>query len=52
MSLLPSSPDISPDGDPRVVGVDSEDADELLAALGSETARQIVAGSSWSAATI
>jgi len=43
VSLLPSSPDISPDGDPRVVGVDSEDADELLAALGSETARQIVA---------
>jgi len=43
VSLLPSSPDISPDGDPRVVGVDSEDADELLAALGSETARRIVA---------
>ncbi|MDZ7745156.1 MAG: winged helix-turn-helix domain-containing protein [Halobacteriales archaeon] len=43
MSLLPSSPDISPDGDPRVVGVDSEDADDLLAALGSETARSIVA---------
>ncbi|KAB7516086.1 helix-turn-helix domain-containing protein [Halosegnis rubeus] len=43
MSLLPSSPDISSDGDPRVVGVDSEDADDLLAALGSETARSIVA---------
>lgn len=43
MSLLPSSPDISPDGDPRVVGLDSEEADELMAALSSSTARRILA---------
>lgn len=43
MSLLPSTPDVSADGEPRVVGVDSEDADELLAALSSDTARRIVA---------
>jgi DNA-binding transcriptional ArsR family regulator len=43
VSLLPSTPDVSADGDPRVVGVDSEDADELLAALSSDTARRIVA---------
>ncbi|MFC7176427.1 ArsR/SmtB family transcription factor [Halosegnis marinus] len=43
MSLLPSTPDVSADGDPRVVGVDSEDADELLAALSSKTARRILA---------
>jgi DNA-binding transcriptional ArsR family regulator len=43
VSLLPSTPDVSADGEPRVVGVDSEDADELLAALSSATARRIVA---------
>ena len=43
MSLLPSSPDVSPDGDPRVVGLDSEEADELMTALSSSTARRILA---------
>jgi DNA-binding transcriptional ArsR family regulator len=43
MSLLPSSPDVSPDGDPRVVDLDSEEADELMAALSSSTARRILA---------
>mgnify|MGYP002760915380 CR=1 FL=1 len=42
MSLLPSSPDISPDGEPRVVGLDSEEADDLMAALSSGTARRIL----------
>jgi len=42
--LLPSEPDIDDDdGEPRVVGVDSEDADELLAALSSGTARKLIA---------
>jgi DNA-binding transcriptional ArsR family regulator len=42
--LLPSEPDIeSGDGEPRVVGVDSEDADRLLAALSSGTARDLLA---------
>jgi DNA-binding transcriptional ArsR family regulator len=41
--LLPSIPDASPeDREPRVVGVDDEDADDLIAALGSETAREIL----------
>ncbi|WP_162224645.1 ArsR/SmtB family transcription factor [Halorussus amylolyticus] len=42
--LLPSSPDPSAGdgGDPRVIGVDSEDAADLLAALQSETAREIL----------
>ncbi|MUV85488.1 helix-turn-helix domain-containing protein [Natronomonas sp. CBA1123] len=43
MSLLPSSPDVSPDGEPRVVGLDSEEADDLMAALSSTTARQLLA---------
>ena len=45
MGLLPSEPDLSGDTDtgPRVVGVDSEDADALLSALSSETARRILA---------
>ncbi len=45
MSLLPSKPDASPseDAGPRVIGVDSEDADEVLSALSSETARNILA---------
>lgn len=43
--LLPSSSDVSgPVGDgPRVVGIDSDDAEDLLAALSSETARNILA---------
>ena len=43
--LLPSSPDpAAGDGtDPRVIGVDSEEADDLLGALQSETARDILA---------
>ncbi|WP_066416544.1 ArsR/SmtB family transcription factor [Halorubrum aethiopicum] len=41
--LLPSLPDAEPDDrEPRVVGVDDEEADELLAALGSETARNVL----------
>jgi DNA-binding transcriptional ArsR family regulator len=41
--LLPSSPDVEgPDGDPRVIGVDSDDAESLLSALSSETARRIL----------
>ncbi len=42
MSLLPSSPDLTPDSDPRVVDLDSEEADDLLAALSSSTARQLL----------
>jgi len=43
--LLPSSSnaDAAGDGDPRVIGVDSEEADDLLGALQSETARDILA---------
>jgi len=42
--LLPSTSEAAaPDGDPRVVGVDSEDADRLLSALSSETARSLYA---------
>ncbi|MDZ5811841.1 helix-turn-helix domain-containing protein [Halorubrum sp. AD140] len=41
--LLPSLPDATPDDrEPRVVGVDDEDADDLIAALGSETARELL----------
>ena len=43
VSLLPSTPDITTDGSPRVVSIEGEDADELLSALSSETARRIVA---------
>ncbi len=42
MSLLPSRPDVSADAGPRVVGVDSEDADALMSALSSDTARQVL----------
>jgi len=44
MGLLPSKPDLSTDADagPRVVGVDSEDADDLMSALTSRTARRIL----------
>ncbi|WP_134672383.1 ArsR/SmtB family transcription factor [Halorussus marinus] len=42
--LLPSSSDAeADDGDPRVIGVDSEEADVLLGALQSETARDVLA---------
>ena len=42
MSLLPSTPDITADSEPRVVGLDSDEADDLMAALSSETARQVL----------
>lgn len=42
MSLLPSTPDIVPDSDPKVVGVDSDEADALMSALSSDTARRLV----------
>ncbi|MFT4884879.1 MAG: DNA-binding transcriptional ArsR family regulator [Natronomonas sp.] len=42
MSLLPSSPDVSPDSEPRVVGLNSEEADDLMAALSSTTARRLL----------
>ena len=39
--LLPSRPDLSDDDkEPRVVGLDSDEADDLLAAISSETARK------------
>jgi len=43
--LLPSTSDASAaeNADPRVVGVDSDDADDVLAALSSATARQLLA---------
>lgn len=43
--LLPSSPDpnAGEDTEPRVIGLDSDDADELLAAISSETARRLLA---------
>ena len=42
--LLPSSSDADPtqDGNPRVLGVDSDDADDLLGALSSGTARTLL----------
>lgn len=43
MSLLPSRDPAVPDADPRVIGVDSEDADDVLAALSSDTARKLLA---------
>ncbi|MFB6083973.1 MAG: ArsR/SmtB family transcription factor [Halorientalis sp.] len=44
MSLLPSEPDTAAaeEAEPRVIGVDSEDADDVLSALTSETARQVL----------
>ncbi len=44
MGLLPSKPDLSSEADagPRVVGVDSEDADDLMSALTSRTARRLL----------
>lgn len=43
MSLLPSRDPAVPDAEPRVIGVDSEDADDVLAALSAETARKLLA---------
>ena len=43
MSLLPSRDPAVPDAEPRVIGVDSEDADEVLAALSAGTARKLLA---------
>ncbi|MFB6176855.1 MAG: ArsR/SmtB family transcription factor [Halobaculum sp.] len=43
--ILPSSPDLGGDpdpDDPRVVGVDAEDADDVLSALSSDTAREML----------
>ena len=42
--LLPSSSDVEPPsgGTPRVLGVDSDDADDLLSALSSDTARSLL----------
>jgi len=43
MSLLPSEPDTEPpDAGPRVIGVDSEDAEDVLTALSSGTARELL----------
>jgi DNA-binding transcriptional ArsR family regulator len=44
MSLLPSKPDTTAaeDAEPRVVGVESDDADDLLSALSSDTARRLL----------
>ncbi|AUV83435.1 ArsR family transcriptional regulator [Salinigranum rubrum] len=41
--LLPSKPDIDPNDEPRVVGLDSDDADELIDALSSSTTREVLA---------
>jgi DNA-binding transcriptional ArsR family regulator len=41
--LLPSKPDIDPNDEPRVVGLDSDDADELIDALSSTTTRRVLA---------
>ena len=43
--LLPSLPSksVSDDASPRVIGLDSADADDLIGALSSRTARQILA---------
>jgi DNA-binding transcriptional ArsR family regulator len=42
--LLPSTPDTSAadEAEPRVIGVDSDDADDLLSALSSSTARRLL----------
>jgi len=43
MSLLPSRDPAVPDAGPRVVAVDSEDADDVLSALSASTARELLA---------
>ena len=42
--ILPSTPDLrgSEDREPRVIGVDADDADDVLAALSSDTARRLL----------
>jgi DNA-binding transcriptional ArsR family regulator len=42
MSLLPSSPEVSVEENPRVVGLDSDEADALMGALSSDTAREML----------
>ena len=42
MSLLPSRDPAVPDAEPRVIDVDSEDADDVLSALSAETARKLL----------
>ncbi|WP_410765899.1 ArsR/SmtB family transcription factor [Haloferax sp. DFSO60] len=55
--LLPSSsgpddgPDAPDDRDPRVIGLDSDEADELLAAISSSTARSVLSNLHESPAT-
>jgi DNA-binding transcriptional ArsR family regulator len=51
--LFPSGSDRSPntESDPRVIGLDSEDADDLLAAMSSETARHLLSSLHESPAT-
>lgn len=43
MSLLPSDPDPEAETEPRVLGVDSDEAGEALSALSSETTRELLA---------
>lgn len=42
--LLPSTSDLThaPDSEPRVIGVDSDEADDMLSALSSDTARKML----------
>ncbi len=39
--LLPTDSDAEPSGEPRVIGIDSADADAVLDALSSETTRRV-----------
>jgi DNA-binding transcriptional ArsR family regulator len=41
--LLPSEPDVDPAEEPRIIGIDSEEADDLLSVLTSDTARRMLA---------
>jgi DNA-binding transcriptional ArsR family regulator len=43
MALLPSRDTTEAGGEPRVIGVDSEEADDMFAALSAATARELVA---------
>ncbi|WP_018257076.1 ArsR/SmtB family transcription factor [Halomicrobium katesii] len=43
MSLLPSKDPAVTDADPRVISVDSDDADDVLSALSAATARKLLA---------
>ncbi len=42
MSLLPSDPEAEAETEPRVLGVDSDEAGEALSALSSETTRELL----------